>query len=75
MTSFKNPPRPMSDDDLVIPVNARKTVTTLMPDDCRWPSAIRRPLVSISAANASRMGIPIANSTSSAPARPAGRAR
>jgi hypothetical protein len=37
MNSFKNPPRPMTDDDLVIPVAARKTVTTLMPDDCRWP--------------------------------------
>lgn len=24
-------------DDVVIPVKERKTVETLLPDDCRWP--------------------------------------
>ncbi len=27
----------MLQDDLIIPVGQRKTMTTLLPDDCRWP--------------------------------------
>ncbi len=37
MSTIKNPPRPMSDDDVVIPVGKRTTMTTLMREDCRWP--------------------------------------
>jgi len=33
----KSPPRPVSQDDLIIPIAQRKTMTTLLPDDCRWP--------------------------------------
>jgi GcrA cell cycle regulator len=27
----------MLDEDAIAPVAKRKTMTTLMPDDCRWP--------------------------------------
>ena len=37
MSTIKSPPRPMPDEDVVVPVAKRKTVTTLMPNDCRWP--------------------------------------
>lgn len=37
MSTNKNPPRPMAEEDVIIPVAKRKTMTTLMPDDCRWP--------------------------------------
>ena len=35
--SMKDPPRPTSQDDPTIPIAQRKTMTTLLPDDCRWP--------------------------------------
>ncbi len=34
---MKNSPRPMSQDDPIVPIAQRKTMTTLLPDDCRWP--------------------------------------
>jgi GcrA cell cycle regulator len=37
MSTNKNPPPSAPDEDAVIPVAKRKTMTTLMPDDCRWP--------------------------------------
>jgi GcrA cell cycle regulator len=37
MNPVKSPPRPESQDDPVIPIAQRKTMTTLLPDDCRWP--------------------------------------
>ena len=37
METFKSPPRAAALDDIVIPLKERKTMTTLLPDDCRWP--------------------------------------
>jgi len=37
MNPIKSPARPASQDDLIIPIAQRKTMTTLLPDDCRWP--------------------------------------
>jgi GcrA cell cycle regulator len=37
MDPIKSPPRPMPKDELDIPLAQRKTMTTLLPDDCRWP--------------------------------------
>jgi hypothetical protein len=37
MDPIKSPPRPMPQEELVIPMHQRKTMTTLLPDDCRWP--------------------------------------
>jgi hypothetical protein len=37
MNPIKNPPRPTAQDDLIIPIAQRKTITTLLPADCRWP--------------------------------------
>jgi hypothetical protein len=38
MSDIKNPPTPLRvDDDLIIPISERKTVETLLADDCRWP--------------------------------------
>ncbi|MES0385612.1 MAG: GcrA family cell cycle regulator [Hyphomicrobium sp.] len=30
-------PKPTAQDDLIIPISQRKTMITLLPDDCRWP--------------------------------------
>jgi len=30
-------PTPTAQDDLIIPIAQRKTMITLLPDDCRWP--------------------------------------
>jgi hypothetical protein len=51
---IKNAPGPTPQDDPIIPIAQRKTMTTLLPDDCRWP--IGDPQA--------------ANSTCSAPVRP-----
>lgn len=32
-----NPASPPLQKDLIIPTGQRKTMTTLLPDDCRWP--------------------------------------
>jgi GcrA cell cycle regulator len=32
-----NSPTPSLSDELDIPLAQRKTMTTLLPDDCRWP--------------------------------------
>jgi hypothetical protein len=37
METFKSPPRALLLDDIVIPLNERKTMTTLLPHHCRWP--------------------------------------
>jgi len=37
METFKTPPRALLLDDIVIPLNERKTMTTLLPHHCRWP--------------------------------------
>jgi len=37
MDSLKSPPTHLPNDELDIPLNQRKTMTTLLPDDCRWP--------------------------------------
>lgn len=37
MQTLLSPPCPPRDDDIVIPFNERKTMTTLLPNDCRWP--------------------------------------
>ena len=37
MNPIKNPPIPTLHDDPIIPIGQRKTMTTLLPDDCRWP--------------------------------------
>ncbi len=37
MDNIKSPPTPPQSDDLNIPLAQRKTVKTLLPDDCRWP--------------------------------------
>jgi GcrA cell cycle regulator len=34
---IKNAPGPTPQDDPIIPIAQRKTMTTLLPDDCRWP--------------------------------------
>jgi GcrA cell cycle regulator len=38
METFKTPPRPLTLDDIVIPLNERKTMATLLPNHCRWPT-------------------------------------
>ena len=30
-------PIPLFEDDVIIPLSDRKTVATLLADDCRWP--------------------------------------
>jgi hypothetical protein len=30
-------PIPLFEDDVIIPLSDRKTVVTLLADDCRWP--------------------------------------
>ena len=37
MSENKSPPAAVRTDDLVIPLGQRKTIKTLLPDDCRWP--------------------------------------
>ena len=37
MNPIKIPPRLTSQDEPIIPIAQRKTMTTLLPDDCRWP--------------------------------------
>jgi hypothetical protein len=37
MDTLKSPPWPMPLDDVKIPLGQRKTMNTLLPDDCRWP--------------------------------------
>ncbi len=37
MNPIKSPPSATSQDEPVIPIAQRKTMTTLLPDDCRWP--------------------------------------
>lgn len=37
MDPIKSPPWPMPKDELDIPPAQRKTMTTLLPNDCRWP--------------------------------------
>jgi hypothetical protein len=37
MNPIKSAPRATSRDEPIIPVTPRKTMTTLLPDDCRWP--------------------------------------
>jgi GcrA cell cycle regulator len=36
-TSSQSAPTLIRDGELDIPVAQRKTMTTLLPDDCRWP--------------------------------------
>jgi GcrA cell cycle regulator len=38
METLKSPPRPLAFDDIIIPLNERKTMATLLPDHCRWPT-------------------------------------
>ena len=33
----KNAPAPLPHADLIIPKNERKTISTLLGNDCRWP--------------------------------------
>jgi GcrA cell cycle regulator len=37
MSTNYSQPTPLQHDDLVIPPNERKTMITLLADDCRWP--------------------------------------
>ena len=37
MNPIKSSPMPVSQDDLIIPIAQRKTMSTLLQDDCRWP--------------------------------------
>ena len=37
MSDIKSAPTPLRTDDLHIPLGERKTMATLLPDDCRWP--------------------------------------
>lgn len=37
MSATKKAPRPVLQERVVSPGTKRKTMTTLMPDDCRWP--------------------------------------
>lgn len=37
MKTNKYPPCPLPAEHVVLPISRRKTITTLMPDDCRWP--------------------------------------
>jgi GcrA cell cycle regulator len=37
METYKSPPTRPKLDDIVIPLNERKTMATLLPDHCRWP--------------------------------------
>jgi len=37
MSENKSPPLPLRTDDLTIPPSERKTMVTLLPNDCRWP--------------------------------------
>ncbi|WP_280173540.1 GcrA family cell cycle regulator [Hyphomicrobium sp. NDB2Meth4] len=38
METLKSPPRPTVLDDIVIPLKERKTMATLLPNHCRWPT-------------------------------------
>jgi len=38
METFKSPPRQAAIDDIVIPLKDRKTMATLLPHHCRWPT-------------------------------------
>ena len=37
MDSNKSAPSPTVSDDPIIPIAQRKTMATLLPNDCRWP--------------------------------------
>ena len=37
MDPIKSRPAPPRKDDLVIPLDQRKKLNTLLPDDCSWP--------------------------------------
>ena len=37
MSTNKSEPTPLRSDSLVVPANRRKTVSTLLSTDCRWP--------------------------------------
>ena len=37
MDHAKSPPQPVKQDESTIPLAQRKTMTTLLPTDCRWP--------------------------------------
>jgi GcrA cell cycle regulator len=37
MDIIKSPPSLPQHDELVIPLSQRKSINTLLPDDCRWP--------------------------------------
>jgi GcrA cell cycle regulator len=37
MNLIKSAPTPTEQDDPIIPLAQRKTMTTLLPNDCRWP--------------------------------------
>ncbi len=37
MSVVKSRPRRITDEDVTVPTGSSKTITTLMPDDCRWP--------------------------------------
>ena len=37
MSLLKAPPTLIQEDDIVVRGAQRKTMTTLMPNDCRWP--------------------------------------
>lgn len=37
MNEIKRPPTPIRTDDITIPLKERKSIATLMADDCRWP--------------------------------------
>lgn len=37
MDHSKSPPQPVTQDEPTIPLAQRKTMTTLLPTDCRWP--------------------------------------
>jgi len=74
MNPIKSPPSLTSQDEPVIPIAQRKTMTTLLPDDCCWPIGDPQVAASTSAASASRTVIRAANYTCAAPVRPAGRA-
>jgi GcrA cell cycle regulator len=37
ISAVNSSPKPTAQDDLIIPISQRKTMITLLPDDCRWP--------------------------------------
>ncbi|MTD93716.1 hypothetical protein GIW81_05130 [Hyphomicrobium sp. xq] len=37
MSLFRAPPTPIQEDDVVVKAAQPKTMTTLLPNDCRWP--------------------------------------